>query len=168
MTAELILSSGKVAIVDDDLYPQLSQYKWYTMKPGQSALWYAYRMVRVGPRKEGKRITYLLHREILGLSKGDGLSVDHINGDGLDNRRANLRRATQQQNCFNKTKSRGSSKFKGVYWHAERECWRAAIWKDRRIFPLGRFSNERDAALAYNAAAVRMFGDFAHLNEVCP
>lgn len=166
MTAELILASGKVAIVDDDLYPQLSQYKWSAIKGGKNGLWYASRSVLVGPRKGGKRITYYLHREVLGLSKGDGLSVDHINGDGLDNRRANLRVATQQQNRFNQTRSSGASKFKGVCWEPNSGIWKAAIWKDRRIFHLGRFRDERDAALAYNAAAVRMFGDFAHLNEV--
>ena len=94
-----------------------------------------------------------------------GTHVDHINGDRLDNRRFNLRLCTNQQNQMNKTKRVGSSsRFKGVYFQKTSRKWVAAIQKDRKLKHIGLFSDELDAARAYDAAAKEAFGEFAWLN----
>lgn len=92
--------------------------------------------------------------------------VDHINGDGLDNRRQNLRLCTHTDNMRNirKTLSRTSSSFKGVSWITRDRRWRAAIMVNRIRLVLGHFHDESDAAMAYDAAARHHFGKFARLN----
>lgn len=94
--------------------------------------------------------------------------TDHRNGDGLDNRRANLRAATDQDNLRNMRKHRGSSRFKGVCWHCNDRCWNVKIRLGGRAVNLGAFADEVAAALAYDAAAREYFGEFAALNFPLP
>lgn len=103
----------------------------------------------------------LMHRLIVGA--GDGRVVDHLNGDRLDNRRANLRVCSRSQNQMNRRKLAGRFRFKGV-WRGDRGRWRAQIRVDGRLLYLGRFDTDSDAAHAYDAAARQHFGQFAHLN----
>jgi hypothetical protein len=105
-----------------------------------------------------------MHREILNVP--DGILVDHINRNGLDNRKANLRRATHSQNAWNtptprKTKT---SRYKGVYFHKRTGIWQAAITVNARQKYLGQFENELDAANAYDQAARKYHAEFAVLN----
>jgi hypothetical protein len=98
-----------------------------------------------------------------------GRVVDHRNNDGLDNRRANLRPATQSQNMINRPKKPNTaSKYRGVRWDKSRNLWYSEIhfrYKGRRIRKfLGRFKNEIDAAKAYDEAAKKYHGEFARLN----
>jgi hypothetical protein len=124
--------------------------------------WYAHRSCSNLYAASRKPTMIYLHREV--MRAPDGMQVDHINGDGLDNRRCNLRLATAQQNRFN-TRSRGGvSPYKGVWLDHSTGKWRAAIKFDRRRFGLGSFRGEEDAARAYDAAATEMFGEFARLN----
>ena len=105
-----------------------------------------------------------MHREV--ANTPDGLVCDHINGDSLDNRKANLRSATHLQNCWNARKSPQSaySKYKGVTFDKMRQKWNAQICVNgKRIF-LGTFKDETEAAKAYDSAAKRHFGEFAALN----
>jgi hypothetical protein len=95
----------------------------------------------------------LLHRVVLGLGTGDGRSVDHINGDGLDNRRANLRVATTAENAQNQGSRGGSSTYRGVTWDRARGKWMARAMLDGRHKTIGRFDSELEAAEA--AAAFR-------------
>jgi hypothetical protein len=91
--------------------------------------------------------------------------VDHINGNGLDNRKSNLRICTHQQNCENSRKRKKSfSKYKGVYWSKNAKKWVAQITIDGKSKHLGYFELEEDAAAAYDKAAVKYFGEFACLN----
>jgi hypothetical protein len=107
--------------------------------------------------------TRLLHRIILDAPKGT--DVDHINGNGLDNRRCNLRLATRSQNHANRFKKPGTtSRFKGVRF--ERNRWHAQIRVQYKKTYLGSFRDEIDAALAYNAAALEAFGEFARINTI--
>lgn len=103
-----------------------------------------------------------MHRLI--LSAGEGDIVDHINGDGLDNRRSNLRIVTTQQNAFNQKHHGGSSRHKGVSYRSDTGTWRAYITMDGVRRYLGNFASEDDAALAYNNEAARLFGEYAKLN----
>ena len=92
--------------------------------------------------------------------------LDHINHDGLDNRRENLRPCTASQNHANQRKrtEHTSSKYKGVHWAKDRNKWRASICVEGRWYKLGAFNTEEEAATVYNAAAQKAFGVFAGLN----
>jgi len=156
MTKEIPLSQGKVALVDDADYEWLNQWKWSYSKPGPKH--------RVGyvVRKEesdNRRAIYM-HRLILGLS--DNEATDHVNGNGLDNRRTNLRIASPSENSCNVPKQRQwkGSRFKGVWPYAKR--WRAQIG----LRYIGMFLTEEEAALAYNIAALTEYGEFASLNPI--
>lgn len=153
---EIPLTQGKVAIVDDEDYEAMAKHKWclYDNRRGHQ---YAVRFTRV-PKKRLVR----MHRVILG--EPEELVVDHINGDGLDNRRQNLRVCTRTENIRN-SKSQGGAvpQFKGVT-RAPNGGFRAMIMANRRSEALGTFNTAEDAARAYDAAAIRLHGDFARLN----
>lgn len=155
MTKELPLSQGKFALVDDGDFNWLNQWKW-TAKEGVHT-WYAYRSVW------RPRINIQLHRFIMNAPAG--IDVDHKNLDGLDNQRHNLRLATDLQNNTNRIKRGGcSSRFKGVYYFAKRGKWIAQIRNTKGPRHLGCFVEEEDAARAYDAMAIELFGEFAVLN----
>lgn len=154
---EIQLSQGKVALVDDEDYEELSKYKWYAYKTPR--VYYVRRSETVG-RKRQK--TILMHRELMKPSKG--MYVDHINSDGLDNRRCNLRVCTRQENNCNTRKSKGTSKYKGVSRQPRCATWKCQIAKNRVKINVGCFYNEEDAARAYDRAATEYFGQFARLN----
>lgn len=107
----------------------------------------------------------LMHRLILGCLNKPDMEVDHRNGNGLDNRRTNIRICTTAQNQWNqKPRDGSSSKFKGVRWSAARKKWFVSICANKRIYWIGSFSDENEAARAWDAAAIRLHGDFARLN----
>ena len=151
------LTQGKIALVDDDDYPLLSKHKWHAKIRTRSS--YARRTAY--PYGRRNPITIMMHRVILGTARGE--EVDHINGDGLDNRRYNLRVGTHQQNMCNQRKTRGTSRFKGVRWHNNQ--WTAQIKHKGRQRYLGGYQRETDAACAYDNAAIELFGECARLNS---
>lgn len=158
MSREIPLTQGQVAIVDDQDFEFLSQWKWHACKrmvAGQPTFY----AKRTGPRPE-MRATYM-HRVIANV--GEGLEVDHVNGNRLDNRRSNLRPATSTDNKRN-CASYGSSPFKGVSFHKQRGKWQVKIKAEGRVHWIGLFVHEADAARAYDAAAIQFFGEFARLN----
>lgn len=161
MTKQIPLSKGLFALVDDADYEWLSQWKWYasTHKCGAYAMRHA-----PNPAKCPRQISIFMHRLI--LNAPNGYEVDHINHNGLDNRRANLRVVTVAQNQCNRKHEYGSSRFKGVHWDKVRGQWRAYIWYNKKGIKLGHYPDERAAARAYNEAAKRLFGAFACLNAV--
>ena len=144
--------------MDDADYEKLMQWEWHLLDRGR--VQYARRAEPNG----GRYVTVLMHRQILGAPETVG--VDHINCDGLDNRRANLRLASQIENTRNarKTTLPTSSIYKGVSWNKPWGKWEAKIRIDGKLKHLGGFTTQADAALAYNAAAIEHFGEFAHLN----
>jgi hypothetical protein len=154
---EITLYNGKTAIVDDDDYERLSQYKYYENNKG-----YAYRNLW----KDKKVHAVYLHREVIGAPKG--LQVDHINGNRLDNRKENLRLVTPQQNQFNlrKSKSEMTSKYKGVCWIKERKGWLAKIRINGKGKLLGLYTTEEAAANAYNHYAREYHKEYALFNDV--
>jgi hypothetical protein len=106
----------------------------------------------------------LIHRELLSVTDSS-LIVDHINGDGLDNRRLNLRVATRSQNNANrKSKKNGTSKYLGVYYSTRDKAWYSKLKSNGEVIFCGKHANEIDAAKAYDAAAIKYHGEFANLN----
>ena len=154
---EIPLSKGYVAIVDDEDYDYLMQWKWSTTMCRDKP--YARRNEWISPKKLR---TLHMHRFI--TQAPAGMCVDHINGDSLDNRRANLRICTNQQNVQSQRPRVRSSRFKGVAWAKKKGRWVAAITKDRKCHFLGHYINEEEAARAYDNAARRFFGEFAKTN----
>lgn len=161
----ILLTRSMSALVDDDDFEALSVFRWFAVKSRANGTYYAKRM-------DGKR-WLAMHREI--MSAPAGYYVDHINGDGLDNRRANLRVCTNRQNCQNQQRPKRlatkTSRFKGVYLDKRRGSWVARIRAGApdssgaaRKLTLGEFKNEEDAARAYDRAALEHFGEFASLN----
>lgn len=147
---------GKFAIVDDEDFEIASAYTWSYSK--------GYAVTSVGGRKDKKRI--YLHRLISG-DPPEGLFVDHIDGDPLNNQRNNLRFVTIAQNAYNMAPNRNtSSSFKGVSWDSSRNFWHARIQFDKATTNLGFFMSELDAARAYNVAAIKHFGEYARLNVI--
>lgn len=154
---------GKVALVNNSDFKWLNAYKWSAKKTSSSNLFYAF---TAAPNTHQTK-KFLMHRLILGLQPGDGVECDHVNGNGLDNRRRNLRTATRSQQRTNSMKGPNrTSRFKGVCWASRRDKWQAQICLNHHNTFLGRFDCEEDAAIAYNAAAKQMFGTFAKTNKL--
>ena len=149
------LSQGRFALVDDADYDYLMQWKWHAAKNYKR--FYALRSTW----KNKKRITIMMHREIMQPPKN--LQIDHIDHDGLNCQRSNMRICTLQQNCRNRDVSINSrSKYKGVAITGKYIS--ATIWIDKKTTYLGRFKTEEAAARAYDAKAKELFGEFANLN----
>jgi hypothetical protein len=148
------LTQGYYAIVDAEDYERVSRYKWCLMIRGSKA--YAMRTER------GK--TILMHREIMKPPKG--MVVDHINGNGLDNRRCNLRACTVLQNAWNRKPAKGSSSpYLGVYRRKSRpDKWYVKVQGDGEVTNLGPFDSELEAARARDYRAVEVHGPYAHVN----
>ena len=152
------LTQGKYAIVDPEDFERLNKHKWYAIK--QSNTFYARRSIRV----DKKYIHIQMHREV--IHPPDHLFADHINRNGLDNRKANLRHATRAQNNFNRLirRKNSSSKYKGVTWDKYRKMWQARIGLYGKRKLVGYFKDEIQAAKAYDEAAKKYHKEFAVLN----
>ncbi len=165
MSKQILLTQGKVAIIDDDDYEAISEHKWLAHKSGlRMVRYYAERQVRYGT----KQVLVGMHRDIMGLVIGDGLQIDHANGDGLDNRRSNLRICTQSQNNANSRRlaSDRSCNFRGVQYvsRARTKPWLARIRCKNKLHYLGYFATEEEAARVYDKKSMEFFGEFARTN----
>lgn len=153
---EVPLSKGLAAMIDDADEELVCQYRWHVqINPTVS---YARRIFRA---PDGRHCAQLMHSLITGFAE-----TDHIDGDGLNNCRSNLRAMTRPQNGANARKRRGtSSQYKGVFWRERHGKWNAQIYLPvHRKLDLGLHKTEVAAALAYDSAARRHFGEFAALN----
>jgi hypothetical protein len=152
---------GRVALVDDEDYEMVSQYRWRIderefdgRRPSGP---YAITTARTS---DGHRTLLSMHKLITGYAM-----TDHHDHDGLNNQRSNLRQATDSQNQANRRAHlSGASAYKGVFWCSRRRVWRASIKCHGKRKYLGTFRSEVNAAVTYDAAARMLFGEYAALN----
>lgn len=157
------LTRGLYAKVDDTDFEPLSAFSWYA----EVSRYHTY--AKRGERLCGKNRTVSMHRHILGLNdSGFSTKVDHIDGDGLNNQRSNLRVCTHAQNVRNRRRHMDdgsySSRYMGVTYHRETRKWHPRVRYQGRYMSLGLFADEREAAEMYDVAARLYYGEFARLN----
>jgi hypothetical protein len=147
------LTQGKFALVDADDYYRLAKFPWQALKG--TSTFYA---IRGRNRKH-----LMMHREI--MNPPAGLIVDHIDHNGLNNCKVNLRLCSVAQNVRNSVAQSGSSsKYKGVHWHRGMRKWAVLIHFNDKRYRLGHFTDEIEAAKAYDKKAAELYGEFAYLN----
>jgi len=156
------LRNGGEALVDDEDYEYVAKFTWKLYRGRDRTTGYAVRKVV----ENGHKRVVMMHRVI--AQTPNGKVTDHVNGDGLDNRRKNLRVCDTSENMRNRPAPRKpkTSRFKGVSWDKTNGTWRAAIGGQGRGYAksIGRFKTEVDAAIAYDLAAIKYFGEFAKPN----
>ncbi len=157
---EIPLTQGLVALVDAADYEFLAKYKWCASRRASRMRYGLVYATTNVPRPMRGHIK--MHHLI--MAAPDGCVTDHRNGNGLDNRRSNLRIATLSQNNMNaRLRSNNTSGFKGVFFRP-RGKWQAMIWKNYVSYSLGYHETPEQAAIAYDAKARELFGEFALLN----
>jgi hypothetical protein len=157
---EIELTKGKFAIVDDKDFDFLNQWKWHYSTGG-----YACRVEKETGKSHEERLSknIIMHRLLVDTPRE--MDTDHINGNKLDNRRENLRVCTRSQNLANRPATViNKSGFKGVVPHKGK--YEAGIRKEGKRIYLGIYNTPQEAALAYNDAAPRYFGEFSYLNII--
>jgi hypothetical protein len=159
---EIKLTRDQFALVDDEDYDFLMQWKWHADFKGKTC--YARRTIRVGGGKV-KRI--YMHRSI--INPPDNMEIDHIDNNGLNNQKNNLRICTHQENTFNTSGFKRKSKYKGVSRkidHNRNKPWRACLKINGKQVQIGTFKEEKQAAIAYNEAVLKYRGRFGVLNII--
>lgn len=162
-TVYIPLTRGKYAMVDGEDYARLAPYSWHAFHDKKDGRWLAARGERL--RRDGRSITrnVWMHREI--LHAPEGVLVEHLNGDGLDNRKTNLQRSTRAERYAKRGKlNTNTSGYCGVTFYARTGRWRAQIRSEGTTVHLGYFATPEDAALAYDRRAREIFGEYAYQN----
>ena len=151
------LTQGHVALVDDEDYERVNQYLWQIKGDGNNVCARGW----IGEKK------IYMHRFIMNLTHNDKQVIDHIDHDGLNNKKANLRICDQGNNMKNRLSVKNSSScYKGISWNKRDKIWNVAIKADGRRYYIGIFKCEIEAAKAYNKAALKHHGEFAKLNII--
>lgn len=157
---EIKLTQGKVALVDDEDYEKVNCFKWNAIKDRNT--FYAKRNIKVSNGLQ-RQTTIQMQRLIFGYC--GILKIDHRDGNGLNNQKSNLRFATTSQNGMNRKPNKCAlSKFKGVSFHKRHLKFISSIRINGNSYHLGYFTNEIEAAKAYDVKALELFGEFAYLN----
>jgi hypothetical protein len=156
MSKLIPLSRGAFAIVDDDDFEELSQYRWHLATTGYPR--------RDGGKVDGKKRIVSMHRQVLGLEHGDPRQGDHLDRNRLNCRRENLRICTPSENQCNKSfYSNNSSGFKGVSFNRIRENWQVHISAKGRRIGRGGFATAEDASEFYGLLVDMLHGSFGRL-----
>ena len=153
---EIILTQGYIALVDDEDFEFLSQWKWFAQRMSHTV--YAARKPWVVGGK-GKSIKIFMHRII--LDTPDHMQTDHMDGNGLNNQRSNLRVVTRRDNMLNRARwtKDNISKFRGAYLDKRDGKWASSITINGKCFYLGRFKTEEEAGLAYRSKRVELLNE---------
>jgi hypothetical protein len=155
---ELKLTQGKVALVDDCLFDELNKYKWHLIKGRHT--YYASSFIKI----DDNFVQISMHRFIMGVINSK-IQVDHLDHNGLNNQKSNLRLCTRSQNSMNiKKRSNCSSIYKGVCWDKRRNMWQANGSVNKKQIHIGYYNTEMEAALAYDKFALKTYGEFALIN----
>ena len=158
---EIKLNNGNVTVVDDEDYEWLNQWKWEYKYDKRCRTAYVERRAYIN----GKRTTVSMHRIIMGSPKG--MQIDHIDHDGCNNQRTNLRICTTAQNQWNaRIRQDNNSGYIGVWYDDRRKKWVAEIKANHKHYRLGNFDKAIDAVRAYNEAALKYHGQFATINQL--
>jgi hypothetical protein len=161
---EIVLNQGKIALIDEEDYPRVAPYRWTACQTAQKnsnhrERWYVKRQVIV----DGKPFSVWLHRFI--LAPPEGVTVDHIDGDGLNNQKANLRFASMRQQTLNRQQRHNAiTPFKGVTKQRDSDRFSAHIAHEGKQRYLGLFRTAEEAARIFDAAARLLHGEFAWTN----
>jgi hypothetical protein len=158
MTRMIALTLGQFALVDDADFPLLSVHRW-NFSPRSDSGAYATRGCRMD---DGRRTTIYMHRQIMDAPRES--EVDHVDGDGLNNQRSNLRLCTKSQNIANARFKTSSTGYRGVYLQKRRGDWQAQATVDGKTVNLGTFKDPVEAAKVRDEFVGRLYGDFAILN----
>lgn len=162
MLIEIPLTKGKVALIDNEDFDLVNKYKWYYSHIKNRNTGYALTEFCLNK----KRIRIKMHRLILGLTNPKD-KCDHIDGNGLNNQKYNLRQCTNAENVrYQKKRKDNTSGYKGVVWHKQIKRWVARIKFNNKSIHIGCFSTIEEAAIAYNKKAQDLFGCFALLNNI--
>lgn len=146
---EIHLNKGLITFVDADDYDLLNQYHWFSVRKG--LVDYVCRTTYPGRKR------VYMHRLIMGFPDGP---VDHLDGNGLDNRKVNLRACSNAENRRNRPKQvNNKSGYKGVYWHKQRKRWNAKIRHNHKNISLGLFDDPQEAHQAYLSKAAELWGE---------
>lgn len=146
---EIPLTQGKVALVDDSDYEELNKHKWYAHRHATKGRFYARRNTTIN----GERITIRMHRQLLGIGEDSKVLTDHLDNNGLNNQRNNIRITNTFGNQWNKGKQiNNTSGYKGISWHKQRQKWYASIKTNNQLIYLGVFVDINDAVAAYKQA----------------
>lgn len=151
------MNHGHTAIIDNEEYAKVKNYKWYVAKDKNTYYVQAHIVLN------DKKTTIKMHRIIMDAKRNQIL--DHIDGNGLNNQKINLRFCTNSENLRNaKKRNNTSSKYKGVAWNCVHKYWQANIYVNGKLKSLGIYRDEYKAAKAYDRAAKKYFGEFARPN----
>lgn len=153
-TREIQLTQGKVAVIDEADFKRVSAFKWSADRMGKT--WYAVRTVK----RLGKKSRIYLHRFVMNATRG--LVVDHVNRNGLDNRKRNLRLCTKKQNFWNQGAHKdGRSGVRGVSWRPDTGLWTARLFVNGKQLNLGCYKRLKDAVAVRRLAEKKHYGVFA-------
>ena len=145
-------SKNEEILIDEEYYTDLNKYSWHIKSSG-------YACARISGKLQ------LMHRYLLNAKSNE--IIDHINGNKLDNRKLNLRYSNPLNNAHNKTKLENTtSKYIGVHFYKSRNKYVSALTKAGKKYHLGYFETEKEAALAYNTKAIKLYGEYANLNDL--
>lgn len=161
----ILLSQGMKTMVDDEDFTFLNQYNWCVT--GDSI--YGYKVVRgFGYVENGEPKTRLIRMHRIIMMCPDMFNVDHIDGNGLNNQKSNLRICSHSENMRNRIKRsfKTASKYKGVSFRKREQLWRATVWHNNKAVFDRNFKTEKEAALAYNEAALSFHGEFHRVNTI--
>lgn len=154
------LTKGQYTLIDNEDFQRISRYRWHAYYDKTIMSFYA--RTTLYKKRIKKNITLSMHRFIMNATPKK--IIDHINHNTLDNRKNNLRLCNRKESARNTRKLKGVSIFKGVCLYKPRMNWRARIRAKEKTIYLGYFNNQKQAALAYDKAARKYYGEFAYTN----